>query len=191
MAYQLEFAEEQAVRELAAHSMSVHKGPANELRRAFDALTELMVGSHVTTHQAVDEYQELYLQAFQSYNRGDLHFAEYMARGVKHLCRAAWFDAKIKYLQSHIDDLPHVPGLASGSGQGIQHGISEVEARLSRLKLTGLADRFGHRCRKHIDVLVALPDCNNLLGDTYMKAAYEYCLAAENLHEIDFRAMAA
>ena len=163
----------------------------NELRRAFDAFNELIVGSNTATHQAVDEYREMYLDAFQSFNRGDLHFAEYMARGVKHLCHAAWSDAKIKHLQSHLNDLPHVPGLANGGVQEIQQSISEIEIRLSRMKLTGLADRFGHRCRKHLDCIANLSDLNTLLADSYMKAAYEYCLAAEALHKIEFRALAA
>lgn len=191
MAYQLEFAEEHAVRELAARHTAVARGPAAELRRAYDALMELGTCSSTATFQAFEEYRQLYQMAFQSYNRGDLHRAELLARSAKHLCRAAWYDAKIKYLESHSEDVPHLPGLSRVGLGGIDRGITEIESRLSRLKLTGTADRFGHRCRKHVERICAMSDRNTVLADSFMKAAFEYCLATETLHALEFERAAA
>lgn len=191
MACQLEFAEQRAFCEFFARNAPLkHRGASVDLRRAYDALLELAAAGSAATAQALAEYRGLYLQAFQAYNRGDLQNAELLARSVKHLCRAAWFDAKIKYLESHADDLPHVPGLVSESMKGIAGGIAEVTQRLSRLKLTGLADRFGSRARKHIARIESLPDNNTILADTFMKAAFEYCLATEALQAIELRTAA-
>ncbi|MEW6054984.1 MAG: hypothetical protein AB1540_00080 [Bdellovibrionota bacterium] len=191
MAYQLEFAEERVLRDECARQIGRHKGSAVELRRAYDALNELAVISQSVVSQAYNEYRQIYLEAFQIYNRGDLQNAEVLARAVKHLCRAAWFDAKIKQLESHSEDLPHLPGLNESPLSGIEQGIFEVESRLSRLKLTGLSDRFGGRARKHLQCIRMLADRNSLLADTFMKAAYEYCLATEMLHKIEFKVAAA
>lgn len=191
MAYQLEFAEEHAVRELAARHSAVSRGPAAELRRAYDALMELGTCASTATAQVFDEYRQMYHSAFQSYNRGDLHRAELLARSTKHLCRAAWYDAKIKYLESHSEDIPHLPGLSKIGLEGLEQGVTEIENRLSRLKLTGAADRFGHRCRKHLERVCAMSDRNTVLADSFMKAAFEYCLATESLHSIEFERAAA
>lgn len=191
MAYQLEFGEERALRELLGRQILGRKGAAIELRRAYDAIMELWTGSNTSTGQPLEEYQEMYLDAFQSYNRGDLQYAEQLARAVKHLCRASWFDAKIKTLECHKEDIPHLPGLNENYRTGLIEGVADVQSRLSRLKLTGLADRFGGRARNHLQRIEAMPDPNSLLADTFMKAAYEYCMATEVLHDLEFRVVSA
>lgn len=171
--------------------MTYQQGPSIELCRAYNALIELAVGSNTASRQALEEYQEFYVKAFQAYNHGDLQSAELYARSVRHLCRAAWFDAKVKFLESHSDDLPHLPGCSAAESRDIERKILEIESRLSRLKLMGLSDRFGGRTRKHLQRLENLPDRSLLLAETFMKAAYEYCLATEALHELEFKAVAA
>lgn len=171
--------------------MIYSQNTANELRRSYDALMELCTGYSTSTQQAIEEYRSLYLQAFHAYSRGDLQNAELLARALKHLCRAAWYDAKIKFLESHSEDVPHVPGLPDEMYKNFDEVVIEIESRLARLKLTGLADRFGARSRKHIQCLFALDNKNSLLADSFLKAAYEYCLATEALHQIEFRAAAA
>ena len=84
-----------------------------------------------------------------------------------------------------------MPGLNSGNVlRAIEEGLSEVESRLARLRLTGLADRFGAQARQHLQRILAMSERDNLLADTFMKAAYEYCLATEALHSLEFRAAA-
>jgi hypothetical protein len=193
MAFQLDFGEERALREALARNVinGKAKGPGAELRRAYDAIVELHVGDNTALHQARDEYSEMYLQAHHAYTSGDFQFAELMARALRHLCRAAWFDAKVKYLEGHSGTLPHLSGLNEGAAVEIERGIAEVVNRLSRMKLTGLADRFGGRSRKHLERIESMKNHNSLLADTFMKAAYEYCLATEALHDLEFKQAAA
>ncbi len=189
MPYQLEFSEERALHELWGASHSRHKGPAAELRRAYDALLEVSI--YANDESALLELRRLYLQSFQAYSRGDLQGAELQAIAVTHLCRATWFDVKIDFLLEHFEDLPHVPGLNSVNvTRVLEQSLSEIESRLARLKLTGLADRFGAKARQHLETILAMPERDNLLVDTHMKAAYEYCLATEALHSLEFRAVA-
>jgi len=70
-------------------------------------------------------------------------------------------------------------------------GASDIENRLARLRLTGEADRFGGRARKHVERFRVLANKDSLLADTYLKAAHEYCLATEALHEVGFLRAAA
>jgi hypothetical protein len=190
MAFQLEFGEERLLRELWGRHSPKHKGPDIELRRAYDALMELAVGSNTAVQQPTEEYTALYRQAFQAFNRGELQYAEMLARSVKHLCRAAWFDAKIKHLEGASEEVPHLPGLTETGAEGVEQGMREIGSRLARMKLSGMSDRFGNRARKHLQRITALPDRNNLLADTFMKAAYEYCLATECLRELELKAAA-
>ncbi|MBI3555164.1 MAG: hypothetical protein HY074_02730 [Deltaproteobacteria bacterium] len=189
MPYQLEFSEERALHELWAGDHSRHKGPGAELRRAYDALLDISICPD--SEAAVLELRRLYLQSFHAYGRGDLQGAELLAASVTHLCRATWLDAKVDYLLEHFEDLPHVPGLNTPNvTRVIEAGLSEIESRLARLKLTGLADRFGTKARQHLDTILSMNERNNLMADTHLKAAFEYCLATEALHSLEFRSVA-
>lgn len=169
---------------------NISHGPAAELRRAYDALVELSVVDSRAICQILEELRSMYLQAFQAYTRGDMQNAEVLARAVRHLCRAAHFDAKIKYLESHAEDVPHVPGVNPEGIGAIDQRVAEIEARLARFRLTGIADRFGGRARKHLERARNLPIINSLLGDSFVRAAQEYCLATELLQQLETRAAA-
>lgn len=192
MAFELDFAEERALRELLGrHTVNRSRGPSTELRRAYHAIIDLYVADNSALRQARDEYRQLYREAYRLFQEGEFQLAELMARAVRHLCRAAWYDGKIKYLESHENDFLRVHEVTENDSIEIEKGIEEVVNRLARMKLTGLADRFGGRARKHLERIQDRIRPATLLTDTFMKAAYEYCLATEALHDSEFQREAA
>lgn len=165
--------------------------PGEQIRRAYDCLIELGAGGNTSACQLLGELRDLYIRAFQNYNRGEIYAAESLARAVQHLAKAAWYDAKIKFLESHAEDLPHLLGLNEDDQRSISRQFGEVEKKLEALEYSSNVDRFSIRARNHINLARGLPTCESLLGATFLRAAYEYVSAAELLLHIEVPEIAA
>jgi hypothetical protein len=172
-------------------------GPENaqhELRKAYNTVVETGV-THLWDRKPIQnvnaqETHTLYRRAYQAFRQNNRLAAERWARATKHLSRAFWHEAKIAYLQGHLNELPVLEGtppedlnlheksdttqdFLQSLAEHIPPGLTEMPEEMKR---------YLSRAQRHLDALAQPELRDELLRAEMIKAAHEYgrvieCLA--------------
>jgi hypothetical protein len=166
-------------------------GPENaehELRKAYDSVLECLIAfsppRSLIAGVDPDELIGMYRHAFRRHRDGNRLAAERWARAAKHLARAFWHEAKIRFIEPRTTELPFLEG-ATPDEYGLLNGeradtVADLLDSFSEDVPPGLdriPPRMVHYRARGQDHLARLADPeyrHELLRTERIHCAYEY-----------------